>query len=255
MKRIQLPLLCLVLFAIACGDTASPPAEMPATRPADFEVGFSERGGPDAPSSDYRVKATEAWYADLSSGERREWKFTPTPADLDQLYADLRALKVTDLRAEKEEGKDESRFGYALEMTYGGQRFSVADKGPEYIQLEADYNRFMDVIATIREFVSQGIADQIVPLKAAILLDPKAPKPDSIGLMVEQRELVTGYAEMKAGDTLSGESRLLTGNYKLVAKARVGEKSWSWEKEVAHGKGGSSWMVRLGKEGFVEVGE
>jgi hypothetical protein len=244
-------LACALLCCVAACTSPTPKEAptLPATRPADFEVGFRESGGPDDPATDYKITTEQAT---MQSGEDK-WTFPTDPKELDALYAALVELKVLDLKAEVEQGKDKNRFGYRLDLTYSGQKFSVADQGDTYIQQETDYNRFMDVIADIREFVGRGLQSQMIEVAVELVLDAKSPKPTALSVDLEQQNLIALQDSYAPGDTLGGQAKPLKGTYNLNATAQVDGKDWTWTKSVDLTAGPSHTMLLLGKDGFREA--
>lgn len=253
--KLQLSIALLLLWAAtACtSGNSTGAAELPEQRPADFQIRFHESGGPDDPVAEYSIGHMEASYKKIDGIQRQSWVFIVNPDQFDSLYASLRENHVTDLTSETEDGKDKDRFGYQLEISYGQTQFSVVDQGLNYIQKEGDYNRFMDVIADVRAFVGRGIADQMIPLKVELVLDPKSPKPDSLSVDLEQNNLIAMNPGFEPGDTLTGESKPLRASYNLYASATVAGKSWKWSKVVSLVDGPSLTRLVLGADGFQEA--
>jgi len=246
--------LVLLWAATACtpGNSSSA-AELPEQRPADFLIRFHESGGPEDPAAEYSIGHLEASYKKIDGIQRQTWAFVVNPAQFDSLYAALRDYHVLDLVSEKEAGKDPDRFGYQLEISYGQTKFSVVDQGENYIQKEADYHRFMDVIADVRAFVGRGIADQMIPVEVELVLDPKSPRPDSLSVDLEQANLIAMNASIEPGDTLWGETKPLRASYNLFATATVAGKPWKWTKVVNLLDWPSHTMLILGADGFKEA--
>jgi hypothetical protein len=253
MKRILLPFLVLTVLATACAPKAADKTEgLPAARPADFEVRFKELGAPSEPYNEYLVSSTVSSFKEVDGIQEKSWAFKTDTAALSELYTAIRDYQVALLKSEEEQGSNPDRFGYRLEIVCDGKRYAVADQGREYIQKEGDYNRFMDAIATVRQFVGDGIADQMQPVKATLVLDAKAPRPDSLEMHLEQLDLLELLGDSKPGDTLRGESSALMGVYEVTAHARVGAQAWDWKKVIDMGEGLVHIHLRLGKAGFEE---
>ncbi len=249
MKSYAILALTLLLAAAACTPTTPQAPEMPAQRPADFEVRFHESGGPEDPTSDYIVGPNESSMKN-SDGQ---WIFRTDPKELDALYASLVKAKVIDLKSVVEAGKDKNRFGYKLDMFYNGSLFSVTDQGDTYIQKEADYHRFMDALADIRAFVGAGLQTMMFPVAMELVLDPKSPKPEALSVDLEEMNLIAYNDSYQPGDTLQGEARPLKGTYRLSATAKVDGKDWTWARDVDVLEGGSHFMLILSKTGFKEA--
>lgn len=248
-KFVTLALL-LLLTLHACKTTKSAP--LPQTRPADFEIWLSETGEKDDPSRNYSITSEESYYEDFSANESRKWVFHPSTLSLDSFYQVIRKLEPTTLVAQTEKDEDSTRFGYALQIVYGGQRHAVSDLGNQFIRLEADYNRLMEIIATIQEFIGRGIHDQAFEVSAQLVLDVNAIRPDSMRVELEQVSLIDLGANDRPGDTLlGGFTALLSGKYQVTAWAKVADSAWTWKKEIILNQPTTVQLV-LGKDGFRE---
>jgi hypothetical protein len=255
MKLHILLALTLVCAIAACtpATTQEDPTQLPQKRPADFRISFHEWGGPDDPVADYSVSAKEAFYKTKEGDQENTWAFSPDTTALDSLYTLILKDQITGITAAEEKGGNPDRFGYKLEITYNGQQFSVMDHGTSYIQQEAEYNRFMDAIAEVRAFVGQGISDQMIPVAVELVIDPKAPKPDSLSVDLEATNLIENSASIQPGDTLLAETKPLKGVYQLHATAKIDGKNFTWTKSINLVDGPSHTMLLLGKNGFKEA--
>jgi hypothetical protein len=249
---VALAMLAL-LYSACTPSTTTTTATLPARRPADFEIKFHESGGPDDPVSDYQVGPQEAGMKQIINGKEQSWVVTTDTNALNDLYAAVKESDILNLTSQKEEGKNANRFGYTLEIVYNGNHFSVTDQGDTYIQQEADYSRFMDVIAVVREFVGKGLQSQMIPVAVELVLDPKSPKPEVLSVDLEETNLIANSEEIQPGDTLLGETKPLKGTYTLKATAKVDGKDWTWSKAVDLIPGPSHTMLLLSKDGFKEA--
>jgi hypothetical protein len=255
MKRC-IPLLLTLLCALAaCTPTPAKedPTKLPQKRPADFEISFHESGSTDDPVADYMVASEQAAYKKTEGKHESAWIFHPDPDALDALYAIVLENNAIDITAAEEKGSNPQRFGYKLEIKYNGISTSVRDQGTTYIQKEDDYNRFMDVIAAVREFVGTGIADQMIPVNVQLVLDARSPKPEALSVDLAAANLIEYADNMAPGDTLTGETKPLKGSYLLQATARLGGKDWTWSKNIDLYMGPSKTTLLLGKNGFEEA--
>jgi hypothetical protein len=252
---LSIALLIALVSACTTPSTPQKAPEMPAQRPADFRISFSEEGGSsDHPWTRYRVGAQRGAYeSEKANKDVGVWEFTPSPQGLDSLYAYVRESGVAQLVSQTE-GEPSGRFGYQLEMTYAGNEFKLADQSNQYIRLEADYDRFKDVLAEVRAFVGKRIGYLKHEATATVILELGAPRPDSLSVKLEAASLIDLQAASKPGDTLMGSFTALQDNYHIVASAQVGTKEWVWTKEITLDKPIQVWL-RLGKDGFVDMTE
>ncbi|MEY3441898.1 MAG: hypothetical protein RLZZ519_179 [Bacteroidota bacterium] len=246
--------IMLALLASACTSTTPDSSEMPLQRPADFKIAFSEGGGPEVLGARYIVDAKLASYErKLSYGDVAVSEFEPRPAALDSLYAFVRGSGITGIRAQTE-GEASDRFGYQMEIVYAGNRFRLADQGNQYIRLEADFNTFKDVLAEVRAFIGKGLDKYKSEVTANVTLDAKAPRPDSLSVVLEEISLIDLRADDEAGDTLQGSFTAMQGTYRMSGFANVAGKEWTWSKEILLTKP-TRVNLQLGKDGFVEIAD
>lgn len=248
--RSLIALLLLVAGCVSPKSGVIDGADLPPTRPADFEIGFHEFGAPRDPSAEYRVKPTESSYKTTEDGVAHSWVVRMEAAELDALYAKVLESGVTHMKSEVEAGENQNRFGYELELKWEGHTFVLADQGDRYIQKEADYNKFMDVIAEVRATIGQGLQSQMYAVKVNVFVDPKLPATDSVSVDLEEKNLIDLPMATKPGDTLWGESKVLRGMYLLKAQARIDGKMATFEKSLDLVGGPNETNLLLTAKGF-----
>jgi hypothetical protein len=254
LRILFLNVAMLALLAPSCTSTSPKSAEMPASRPADFKISFSEGGGPEILSARYSVDAKVGSYEQaVSNGDLAVSEFVPSPAALDSLYAFVRASGVTGLHAQTE-GEPSDRFGYQMEIVYAGNSFRLGDQGNQYIRLETDFNKFKDVLAEVRAFVGKGLDKYKFEVTAKVVLDSAAPRPDSVSLVLEETTLIDLQTEDQAGDTLEGSFTAMQGTYQINAFAKVASKVWALTKKILLTQP-TLVQLQLGKDGFWEIAE
>lgn len=254
LRILLLAVAMLALLTASCTSTLPKSTEMPAQRPADFQISFSEEGGSEPNWTRYVVNAKRASYErKLYNGDVAVSEFEPSPEALDSLYAFVRESGVTDLKAQTE-GDSSDRFGYQMEIVYAGNSFRLADQGSQYIRLEVDYNKFKDVMAEIRAFVGKGLDNQKFEVTAIVVLDAKAPRPDSMSVVLEEISLIDLHPDDQAGDTLEGSFTAMQGRYQMTGAAKVSGKSLTWSKEILLTQA-TRVNLQLGRDGFLEVAE
>lgn len=254
LRILLLAVAMLALLAASCTSTSPKSPEMPAQRPADFQISFSEEGGSEPNWTRYVVNAKRASYErKLYNGDVAVSEFEPSPEALDSLYAFVRASGVTDLKAQTE-GDSSDRFGYQMEIVYAGNSFRLADQGNQYIRLEADFNKFKDVLAEVRAFIGKGLEKNKFEVTAEVVLDAKAPRPDSLSVVLEKISLIDLHPDDQAGDTLEGSFTAMQGRYQMTGAAKVSGKSLTWSKEILLTQA-TRVNLQLGRDGFLEIAE
>ena len=216
--RHLLPILAMTaLVRCASPQLQQAQDELPAQRPADFQIGFIDKGAPGGPTVEFRINGDEGYYRTFEAGIEHSWVNMIEPQQLDSLYAIVRENDLLHLQSIEEVGSNPDRFGSELLMKWAGHQVEIADQGNRYLQTDEDYGYFLEVTAAIRACVGSGLQHQMHVVRSQLILEKGLPKTDSILVDLEATNMINLPDGGKGGDTVAGEARSLRGMYRLNA--------------------------------------
>lgn len=197
-------IIALVLVLAGCSSLA--PTQLPVERPSDFTVEIYESGGMLDQSTNWSISGSEASYLYRYNQLESSETFTVTPAQLDAIWGQLRAVRF-DRIAENEEQDVYDRGGTTITVTYGDETIIKSDSGSTFIS-SSNGERFY----TVSRMIIQIFDEYLQTREQTVAVDISAELlPDMQWLYLNGNKVY----EVKTQTQLPQTFTLLPGEYQL----------------------------------------
>jgi hypothetical protein len=205
----------LLLTCVACKRGH----EMPEQRPADLRVYYHEGGGMLPKSERYTVCDDSAVYETRYEMLQNRWRCSPTPTDLDRLWAELLRLDAVNIRIE-ERGLVQDRGGATIQISYSGVEAQLIDAGSSFVA-DADAERFAGLTQAILTTFDYCLYANAVPLRLDLRDETDSVAVQNCVISLNGQEMISWEAESGRPLTQTDSLLNLPGRFILDASAQI----------------------------------